>query len=113
MEIDFERIGMCIKTTRKRKKLTQAELAEQVGISTTYLSLIETAKKRVSLFALVQLSKALEITMDELLWGSGILRQLPGSEAWNLLLSDCTCEEQEILLTVSQCLKRSLRQRIL
>ena len=55
-----------IKKYRNRNGLTQAKLAEKMGISTNYLSDIETGRGWISPFSLVKLSNALKIEVFEL-----------------------------------------------
>jgi transcriptional regulator with XRE-family HTH domain len=55
-----------IKRYRNRLGLSQLHLALELGISTTFLSDIETGKKWVSAQTLTQLAKALKIDVHEL-----------------------------------------------
>lgn len=66
----FRQIGLKIAYYRKRKALKQMEVAEKAGISCSYLSKIETGKVRYSLAVLIQIAKALEMDLGELLTDS-------------------------------------------
>jgi transcriptional regulator with XRE-family HTH domain len=55
-----------IKRFRKRRGWSQVKLAEQLGISTNFLSDVETQKGWVSPLTLVKLAKALEVEVYEL-----------------------------------------------
>ena len=55
---------------RKKRGYSQEELAEKIGISTTHMSHIETGNTKLSLQVLVDLSLALEVKTDELLFDS-------------------------------------------
>jgi transcriptional regulator with XRE-family HTH domain len=55
-----------IKRYRQRKGWTQAKLAEKMGISTNYLSDIETKRGWVSPLSLINMANALEIEVFEL-----------------------------------------------
>lgn len=55
-----------IKTVRKYRGLTQAELAKQSGISRPYLTEIETGKKDGSLRAMKALAEVLDVTVGQL-----------------------------------------------
>ena len=59
-------LSLNIKRYRQRKGWTQAKLAEEMGISTNYLSDIETKRGWVSPLSLVNLANALEIEVFEL-----------------------------------------------
>lgn len=59
--------GRNIKRLREKKKLTQAKLAEEIGIAEKYLSTLETCDKWGSLDTLLALSNALGVAPYELL----------------------------------------------
>ena len=65
--ISYYEIGQRVRKYRKACRLSQEELAEKVGISTTHMSHIETGNTKLSLQVLVDLSAALEISTDTLL----------------------------------------------
>ncbi|NJN93979.1 MAG: helix-turn-helix transcriptional regulator [Anaerolineales bacterium] len=55
-----------IKVWREYRQLTQQQLAEGTGISTPYLSQIETGKRTGSTEVLISIAKALKVTLDEI-----------------------------------------------
>lgn len=55
-----------IKVWREYRQLTQQQLAEAVGISTPYLSQLETSKRTGSTEVLTSIAKALRVTLDEI-----------------------------------------------
>lgn len=58
-----------LRVWRDFRNLSAKELAAQVGISTAYLSEIETGKKEGSLSVLKGIAKALNVDLDDLFWG--------------------------------------------
>lgn len=56
-----------LKELRKKNRLTQKELAEQIGIKQNSYSDWETGKNEPNLENIVKLSKILDTTTDELL----------------------------------------------
>ena len=60
-------IGTNIKHYREQAKLTQVQLAEQAGISISYLSKIEAAgcNKSLSIYVLNQIANVLSIEISE------------------------------------------------
>lgn len=68
-DLDYGRIGMRIRQARKAKKLTQGELAQQCGISTSFLGHIERGTRIMSLDTFVNLCEALDADAGEFLWG--------------------------------------------
>lgn len=65
--ISSEQLGERIVDTRKRAKLTQAELAAKVGLARTTLVAIEKGERRPTDDELVQLANALAVPLHELL----------------------------------------------
>ena len=61
-------LGSQIKRYRNELHLSQEELAEKIGISTTHMSHIETGSTKLSLPVLVELAKSLNVKTDSLLF---------------------------------------------
>ena len=66
--MDYYEIGQRIRKIRKSRGLSQKQLAEWVGISTTHMSHIETANTKLSLPVFIQIAEALEVQTDTLLY---------------------------------------------
>jgi len=64
--MNYISIGKRIAKIRKKRKLTQENLAELVDSSSTYISNIERAAKQPSLNMLVRIASVLEISLDYL-----------------------------------------------
>ena len=61
------RSGIRIKEAREAKHLTQEQLAEIVGLSSTHISVIERGVKAPKLETFVEIANALGVTSDTLL----------------------------------------------
>lgn len=59
-------VGNNIKEERKKKGLSQDELASRCGFYRTYINLVETAKRSPSSYSLYRIAKGLEIEVDKL-----------------------------------------------
>lgn len=70
--MDQERIGKFISECRKAKKITQSELAEQLGVSNRSVSNWENGKNMPDLSLFKPLCEILNITINELLSGEKI-----------------------------------------
>ena len=68
--INFKMIGQRVKNARREKGFTQESFSEALGISTEHLSRIETGAYRPSLQLIEKICTALEITEEELMFGS-------------------------------------------
>jgi len=67
--------GSAIKRLREAKQLTQSELADQLGVSSKTISKWETAKGFPDISLIEPLSKALGISIPELLSGEQIINR--------------------------------------
>lgn len=78
MELDYTLIGQRVARCRKRRKFTQAKLAELADVSEQYISNIEHARSIPSTEVIMRLAIALDTTPDEFLMGTA----RHGSERW-------------------------------
>ena len=69
-DVNYELIGTRIREKREEVGCSQEQLAWDAELSNTYISLVETGKKKPSLGSLLKISNALGITLDELLSGN-------------------------------------------
>ena len=67
IEIDYAKIGMRIRAARKKRKLTQEEVAEACGCSNNHISAVESGGNKPSLDLLIRLSIVLESNLDDFL----------------------------------------------
>lgn len=65
--MDYKGLGKRIREERKQLNLTQAELAEAIDISDTYMGAIERGERCLTLDTLVRLANRLGVTIDYLL----------------------------------------------
>jgi transcriptional regulator with XRE-family HTH domain len=65
--MDYKRLGKRIREERLRLNLTQAQLAEDIDISDTYIGAIERGERSLTLDTLVRLVNRLGVTVDYLL----------------------------------------------
>lgn len=65
--MDYKRLGERIREERHRLNLTQAQLAEEIDISDTYMGAIERGERSLTLGTLVRLVNRLGVTVDYML----------------------------------------------
>lgn len=65
--MELESIGKNIRKFRLARKLRQEELAEQTGLSTNYIGMIERCEKIPSLESFIAIANALDVSADMLL----------------------------------------------
>ena len=89
--------------------LSQEELAEIAGISTTHMSHIETGNTKLSLSVIADIAAALRVSVDDLLYDSPNLVDNCAEIALNRLLIDATAKERKIILDIVRATIESLR----
>ena len=65
--MDYKRLGERIREERTHLNLTQAQLAEDIDISDTYMGAIERGERSLTLDTLVMLVNRLGVTIDYML----------------------------------------------
>lgn len=65
--MDYKRLGKRIREERRRLNLTQAQLAEDIDISDTYMGAIERGERSLTLDTLVRLVNRLGVSVDYIL----------------------------------------------
>ena len=68
--MNYQDMGRRIRTVRRQRELTQEKLAEQVGISASFLGHLERGTRVASLETLVALCNVLKVNPDYLLSAS-------------------------------------------
>ena len=99
--MDYYMIGQKIRKFRKGCGLSQEQLAEKVGISTTHLSHIETGNTKLSLPVFVDIAEALSVQTDELLYDTPSINLSTKAEILNVLDS-CSTQDFYILRDMLQ-----------
>ncbi|EDT71729.1 LexA repressor [Clostridium perfringens D str. JGS1721] len=67
IEIELHNLALNIKEFRKKNKLSQAELAEKLGVARTTIGYYERAEVEPNIYTLIQLSKLMNCSIDSLL----------------------------------------------
>ncbi len=94
--MNYYEIGQRIRSFRKKRSLSQEELAEKVNISVTHMSHIETGNTKLSLPVLVAISEVLEVRIDDLIYASA---QTDTNTIIEDIVSDMrNCNSQQIMV---------------
>lgn len=126
MENYLKEVGARVKEARMRKRLSQAQLADLLGLTPPYISNIETGKQNMSITALAKISDVLEVSADWLLRNNTADALAITADELRELLADCTPAERMascgwrvrrrkrfVTATESNQVTRLLRYRIL
>lgn len=106
--MNYYEIGQRIRKFRKASSLSQEELAEKVGISTTHMSHIETGNTKLSLPVFVDIANALSVQTDELLHDEPRSSKSDMKKKIDEVLDTCTLKEAYILLDIMKSAKVSM-----
>lgn len=109
MIINFPLIGKRVKEIRNQQQISQTKLAELADLSVPYISYIETAKKQVSLSALISIANALGVTVDELLNGNQLYNPTEYQTDIDLIMADCSPNEKRFIYELVDATLKSLR----
>ena len=108
MSINFKIIGIRVREARMYNRMSQAELAERIDMSVTYISHIETAKKKASLEVLVRIANVLGVTVDYLLSGNQTNDSAEYRTDLARLIEGCSSYEKRIIFEIASATKKSL-----
>ena len=109
-DVNYELIGTRIREKREEVGCSQEQLAWDSELSNTYISLVETGRKKPSLGSLLKISNALGITLDELLSGNQIHNPTDYQTDIDELMVDCTHEEKRFIFELLRSSKTILRR---
>lgn len=106
--MDYSLLGRRIREERRKKDLTQEQLAEDVNVSYPHIGQVERGERGISLETLINISNRLGVTVDYLLSDyieneDEYLRQL-----WVRLVKNRTEKEQEMIISVVKAIVSGL-----
>lgn len=100
MAVDFSIIGKRIKEARKKKRLTQEQLVEKMGVSIAYLSKVETGKIHLNLERLSQICHFLDVSEGEILNGVSNHSEKYLHYEFYELLKQCSPKKQKLIYQI-------------
>lgn len=109
--------GKRVRELRLSKNLTQADLADEIGVSDTFIAKIERGESPPSLKTMESLAKALEVQITQLFafdkpLNLKTVKKLDSKDkAVQKLLRNKTLEEIEFLLQIEKLMKRHSRKK--
>lgn len=72
MDFDYVKMGAIIREARERAKINQAELAEQIGCSSSFLGKVERGERKPTLDVVCKVCYVTGFSLDELVERSAI-----------------------------------------
>lgn len=102
-----------IKFYRKKRNMTQDELAEAANLSTSYISQVETGRKNIGREGLEKIAEALQVLPAMLIQCDDMVREDVKSCQIMKELEDCSDYELSVIHDILLSLKSSLRENYL
>ena len=93
--IDYKIVGARIKEARKKKKITQQDIAEILNVSVPYISKIETGNSTVSLKRLSHMADILDVDLADLVAGTNSSTRYYLMDDFSSLLKDSSDDEKK------------------
>lgn len=95
--VDYVAIGRRVKIYRKKANLTQAYVAEQLGVSVSYISQIECGRTDVSLKRLDDIANIIHTTIERLIVEPSINNNMKKTQI-NELIVNWNTEQKRLYL---------------
>lgn len=111
MEFDYSEIGTNIRKARKKRGITQEELANVADISTQHLCRIENGVRTPSLETVHRITYALGTTAD-VLFGNVVDKTVDYQEELKLIFDDCNEYEKNVIGEILVNAKKRIRRNI-
>ena len=106
--MDYYEIGQRIRKIRKARGISQEQLAEKIGISTTHMSHIETANTKLSLSVFVSIAEALDVRTDALLYDDPRNSITEITASVSEVLNCCDMKQAQIIAEIVKNTKQAL-----
>ena len=106
--MDYFKIGQRIRKIRKARGLSQEELSERIGISTTHMSHIETGNTKLSLPVFVALAETLEVRAEDLLYDSANTDRVSSVDTILAMLDGCSTQQIKVMEEILKAAKTAL-----
>lgn len=110
MALNLIVLGKRIKQLRKKRNLSQADLAGQINRATTYISYIESGQRCMSLETFVEVANALYVSADELLKDNLENTIVVSNHEFATLLADSSILERKAMLLAASTAKKFIRE---
>lgn len=107
MNMDFSNIGKRLQETRVQNKISQKEMAEKLGISTSYIHQLESGKVNAEFEKFVRVCDFLNVSIYEVLneKNENIIRYMD-KELYELIIK-CSIEKQKFIYNMVKLLLKN------
>ena len=108
MAIDYSVIGERLKKARKKKNITQEELAEKLDISIAFLSRVERGNSKINLKRLTQICEILNVSEGEILTGVSSKSDNYLDAEFASLLKQCSPKKQKLIYDIAKVIANQM-----
>lgn len=108
--MDYASLGRRIREKRRKKNITQTELASLTGLSAVHISNIELGHTRTSLSTLVRIANVLGTSLDELACDSLESAAFIYVDSLYSMFEECNHIEIKIISETVDALRKSLKK---
>lgn len=102
MALDYSIIGERLKKARVSRDLTQEQLAEKLDVSVAFLSRAERGNVKINLSRINQICDILDISMGDILTGTGSKSKDYLTEDFSNLLKNCPPEKIKLIYDIAK-----------
>lgn len=92
--------------------MSQEELAEEVDISVTHMSHIETGNTKLSLPVLVSIATSLDVRTDDLLNDAKVSTTSAALEEIATVLESCTAQQAKCIVDIAKAVKLTMDKNL-
>ena len=102
MATDYNVIGERIRNARKARKMTQQDLAEELGVSIAFLSRVERGNSQINLKRISQICGILGISEGELLNGTSSTSSSYLDGEFSDILKKCNDKQVKLIYDIAK-----------
>ncbi len=103
-------IGLRIRKVRMERKMTQDDLAEALGMSSSFVSNLELGKQSMNIRTLITIVQKLGISADWLIGNTTPSSIEIDAESLSKELDACSAPEREAILSIVQFIRNTLNK---
>ena len=108
LELRYDALGKRIRDARKKKRLTQQQVAEKIGVEPSHISNVERGITKPSLKAVVDIAEVLSVTVDSLVYDSLSQERSHYLDSLEAVVKKATPKHLRVITAMSEEMLRTL-----
>ena len=102
LELRYDALGKRIRDARKKKRLTQQQVAEKIGVEPSHISNVERGITKPSLKAVVDIAEVLGVTVDSLVYDSLSQERSHYLDSLEAVVKKATPKQHRVITAMSE-----------